>query len=170
MSADPKPPADAAPADDGTAAAAPRRVKPGHPAPRPALDRDASGSVRAAQPRRGTPLSVAEDVPDRSEPALTPEPKAGKKPKPEKDSKDSKEGKGGKHPKHPKDGGGKHHGGGKHDRDADEGGRAPERSGVLVLPWPKANRKRLERRAAEHGMSPEQLAYQVLDVWLDDGR
>ncbi len=41
---------------------------------------------------------------------------------------------------------------------------------MLVLPWPKANRKRLERRAAEHGMSPEQLAYQVLDVWLDDGR
>ncbi len=161
MSADQKPPAEAAPDEGG--AAAPRRVKPGHPAPRRALDRDASGSVRAAQPTRGTPLSVAEETPVRPEPAPAPEAKGGKKPKPD------KEGKGGKH-KHPKDGGGKHHGGGKRDRDADEGGRPPERSGVLVLPWPKANRKRLERRAAEHGMSPEQLAYQVLDVWLDDGR
>jgi hypothetical protein len=120
--------------------------------------------VRAAQPTRGTPLSVAEETPARPEPAPAAEPKAGKKAKP---ARPEKEGKGGKHHKHAKDGGGK---GGKQDRDAGEGGQPPERSGVLVLPWPKANRKRLERRAAEHGMSPEQLAYQVLDVWLDDGR
>lgn len=167
MSADPKPPAGDAAVD--AAADAPRRVKPGHPAPRRALDRDATGSVRAAQPTRGVPLSVAEDVPDRpvTSPTPAPEGKAGKKAKPDKPE---KEGKSGKHPKHSKNSGGKHHGGGKGDRDADERDRPPERSGVLVLPWPKANRKRLERRAAEHGMSPEQLAYQVLDVWLDDGR
>ena len=164
MSADPRPPAGNA--DAAADADAPHRVKPGHPAPRRALDRDATGSVRAAQPTRGAPLSVAEVGPDRPAPSPAPEGKAGKKAKPEKEGKD---GRGGRHPKHPKDGGGKHHGG-KRDRDADEGGRPAERSGVLVLPWPKANRKRLERRAAEHGMSPEQLAYQVLDVWLDDGR
>ena len=166
MSADPKPPADAA---AGAAAPAPRRVKPGHPAPRRALDRDATGSVRAAQPTRGTPLSVAEGTPT-PVPAAAPAeaPEAAPEAKPGKKAKPDKEGKGGKHHKHPKDGAaGK---GGKHDRDSDEASRPPERSGVLVLPWPKANRKRLERRAAEHGMSPEQLAYQVLDVWLDDGR
>ena len=160
MSADPKPPADDADA--------PRRVKPGHPAPRRALDRDAAGSVRAAQPVRSTPLSVADVAavpPSAPAPAPAPEGKGAKKPKA---AREGKEAKGGKHHKHPKDGAdGK---GGKHDRDSDEGSRPPERSGVLVLPWPKANRKRLERRAAEHGMSPEQLAYQVLDVWLDDGR
>ena len=124
--------------------------------------------MRAAQPTRGVPLSVAEDVPASTR--ALPVARARRQGRQEgKARQGGKEGKGGKHHKHPKDGGGKHHGG-KRDRDADEGGRPPERSGVLVLPWPKANRKRLERRAAEHGMSPEQLAYQVLDVWLDDGR
>jgi hypothetical protein len=162
-----------APDQPADGAAAPRRVTPGHPAPRRALARDASGSVRAAQPARGAPLSVAEAA--SAAPRATPsaEGKAGKKGKggkPGKDGKAEKDGKpekGGKPHKHPKDGAGK---GGRPDRDAAEAGGPAERSGVLVLPWPKANRKRLERRAAEHGMSPEQLAYQVLDVWLDDGR
>ena len=37
----------------------------------------------------------------------------------------------------------------------------------LVVPLPKALRKRLKDKAADHGYSPEEAAYHLLRVWVD---
>ena len=37
----------------------------------------------------------------------------------------------------------------------------------LVVPLPKALRRRLKDKAAEHGYSPEEAAYHLLRVWVD---
>ena len=37
----------------------------------------------------------------------------------------------------------------------------------LVVPLPKALRRRLKDKAADHGYSPEEAAYHLLRVWVD---
>ena len=37
----------------------------------------------------------------------------------------------------------------------------------LVVPLPKALRKRLKDKAADHGYTPEEAAYHLLRVWVD---
>ena len=37
----------------------------------------------------------------------------------------------------------------------------------LVVPLPKALRRRLKDKAADHGYTPEEAAYHLLRVWVD---